>query len=187
MSTVGTISRIAASVAGRTVDAVTHPVRTVGSAAGRARHLTGSVIGGSRSVIGSSRAVIGGSRPVGTDSREPAPGHAPAEEFPEAPTPRTVRAQEPSTTEPKAASRSAAHTGRSDEPTDDWHDELDDGPDAETQAGTTGVAPGINPATGEPNRPQPDTEPLLDPSLTKKTKAEAEMMRQASDAPPKKG
>ena len=47
---------------------------------------------------------------------------------------------EPSTTEPKAASRDAAHHGRGSEPSDDWHDEIEDGPDV-----------GINPATGLPN------------------------------------
>ncbi len=48
---------------------------------------------------------------------------------------------EPSTTEPKAASRDAAHHGRGADPTDDWHDEIEDGPEV-----------GINPATGLPHR-----------------------------------
>ncbi len=157
MSTVGTITKIASDVIGRAAHAVTHPIQTVSSVTGLARRTAAGAVGG---------------RP--TEAEDPP-------SYPKAPRPRTAQPQEPSTTEPKAASHAAAHSGRGSEPTDDWQDELDEGPDVETPVGTTGAAPGSNPDTGRTNLQQPGTEPLMDPSLTKATKAEAEMMKKASD------
>ena len=50
-----------------------------------------------------------------------------------------------------------------------------------TPAGTTAAGPGYNPDTAESDLHQPDTEPLMDPSLTKKVRSEAETMRKASE------
>ena len=78
-------------------------------------------------------------------------------------------AVDPSTTEPKAASRQAAHQGRGAEPTDDWHDELDDGSEPE-----------VNPATGQPHSTADDG-PLLDPSVAKQVRSESETLSKAAD------
>lgn len=157
MSTVGTIAKIATDVVGKAAHAATHPVQTVTGVASRARELATAVTGG-------------GGTPMTT---EPA-------DFPEAPPLRSVRPQEPSTTEPKAPSRAAAHSGRGED-IDDWQEEVEDDTEVTTPAGTTGAGPGYNPDTAETGLEQPDTEPLMDPSLTKAVKAEAETMRKASD------
>lgn len=67
-------------------------------------------------------------------------------------------------TEPKAPSRGAEHGGPGEDEVADWEAELDEAPDL---------------SVGE--QPQPDTEPLMDPSLTKKIKAEAETLERAAD------
>lgn len=181
MASVDTITKIAADVVGRTTHAVTHPVATVTNVAGRARRAAAAVVAGGSSGSGGSGAssASNASSASGDKARE---GQG-ASSYPEAPTPHRVRPQEPSTTEPKAASPAARHAGRGGEPTDDWQDELDDGPDVTTPVGTTGAGPGSNPDTGETDLQQPDTAPLMDPSLTKAAKAEAEMMRKAAENP----
>jgi hypothetical protein len=162
MSTVGTITKhatdLATHVVGKAAHAVTHPVRTAEDVVSRARDVASTVIGGGR-----------------------APAPPATAPFPEAPPVRTARPQEPSVTEPKAPSRNAQHGGPGDDRVDDWREELAGGPDVTTPVGTTGAGPGYNPDTGETDLQQPDTEPLMDPSLTKKVKAEAETMRQASE------
>ena len=50
-----------------------------------------------------------------------------------------------------------------------------------TPVGTTGAGPDVNPDTTESDLQQPGTEPLMDPSTTKRIKRESEMLRKASD------
>jgi hypothetical protein len=50
-----------------------------------------------------------------------------------------------------------------------------------TPVGTTGAGPGFNPDTGESDLQQPGTEPLMDPSTTKRVKKETDTLRKASD------
>ncbi|GAB7006692.1 hypothetical protein JCM18899A_41650 [Nocardioides sp. AN3] len=50
-----------------------------------------------------------------------------------------------------------------------------------TPVGTTGAGVGYNPHTGETDLQQPGTEPLMDPSTTKRIKAETDVLRKASD------
>ncbi|WP_183100758.1 hypothetical protein [Nocardioides pelophilus] len=138
MSTVGTISKIATEVAGRTAHAVTHPVETVSSVTGRARRLAG--------------AVVAGGRTREPDVAEP-PSAAPASATP-------TSAAQPPPAQPVAPQEVA----------DDWADELDD-------------MPTVNPATGQPHRQQSDDDALLDPSLAKANRSEAEMMRKAAEGP----
>lgn len=151
MSTVGTITKLATEVVGKAAHAVTHPRQTVTAVTGHARGLASSVTGGEKA-------------PSPTDPGSPHRNVEPAEPV----TPAVP--VEPSTTEPKAASRDGAHHGRGSEPSDDWHDEIEDAPDV-----------GINPATGQPNQGQSDDGPLIDPSVTKAVRSESEVMGRAAD------
>lgn len=172
MQAVGTIAKLAENVIGRTVHAVIHPFETLTDAAGFARDKAGAVLPGRRSE-GEWRDAGPDERPAGMpDLAPPLPpidaSDAPGEAF---------------ETHPKAPSRNAEHGG----PGDDTFDDLepwDNDADVETPVGTTGAGPGYNPSTGETDLQQPGTEPLMDPSLTKQVKSEAETMRKAADPAP---
>ena len=170
MSTVGSIAKLATEVVGKAAHAVTHPRKTVSAVTGHARDLTASVTRADHKDVEPLEqspidAAAAPAAPAAPDAYVSPDRHVePAEPVPPA------QSVEPSTTEPKAASRDAAHHGRGSEPTDDWHDELEDGPDV-----------GINPATGQPNARQGDDEPLIDPSVAKAVRSEAETMQKASD------
>ncbi|MDZ5619548.1 hypothetical protein SFC88_01845 [Nocardioides sp. HM23] len=163
MSTVGTITKLATEVVGKAAHAVTHPRQTVTTVTGHARDLAATVTGGDQKTS------------TTTGTTETAPEDAPLYESPQRnvepaePVP-PAESVEPSTTEPKAASREAAHHGRGADPTDDWHDEIEDPSDV-----------GINPATGLPNTGQSDDEPLIDPSVAKSVRSESETMSRAAD------
>ena len=165
MSTVGTITKLATEVVGKAAHAVIHPRQTVTSVTGHARDLAATVTGGDQKTSSTT-----------TETAETAPPEVPIYESPHRnvepaePVP-PAESVEPSTTEPKAASRDAAHHGRGADPTDDWHDELEDPADV-----------GINPATGLPNTDLAhDDGPLLDPSVAKAVRSESETMSRAAD------
>lgn len=167
MSTVGTITRFATGIAGRAAHAVTHPRQTVTAVTGHAKGLAATVTGGEH----------GSEAPPETTSQtkarakfEPAVVPSPPRNTEPAEPVEPAQSMEPSTTEPKAASRQAAHQGRGEEPTDDWHDELDDRSEED-----------VNPATGEPHTVPGDDEPLLDPSVAKAVRSESETMSKAAD------
>ena len=167
MSTVGSITKLATEVVGKAAHAVTHPRKTVSAVTSHARDLTASVTRADhKEVVPLEQSPIDApDAPDAPDAYVSPDRHVePAEPVPPA------QSVEPSTTEPKAASRDAAHHGRGSEPSDDWHDELEDGPDV-----------GINPATGQPNTRQGDDAPLIDPSVAKAVRSEAETMQKASD------
>jgi hypothetical protein len=85
-------------------------------------------------------------------------------------------------TEPQSASRQGAHGGPDpEEQLANWGDELTDDVEVETPVGTTGAGEGYNPDTGETDLQQPGTEPLMDPSLTKSIKSEAETLQKAAE------
>ena len=156
MSTVGTITKLASDVVGKAAHAVIHPRKTVTAVTVHARDLAATVTGGDQKTSSPTDAGFYESAHRNVEPAEPV---QPAESV------------EPSTTEPKAASRESAHHGRGADPTDDWHDELDDAPDI-----------GVNPATGLPNTAQVgDDEPLLDPSAAKTVRSESETMSRAAD------
>ncbi|HEY0890587.1 MAG TPA: hypothetical protein VGE38_13345 [Nocardioides sp.] len=105
---------------------------------------------------------------------EPAVSSAPAE--PAEPRPAV-------TTEPSSP---AGAGGEVDEMLDEAAQELeDDDTGITTPVGTTGADVGHNPDTAETDLQQPGTEPLMDPSTTKKIKAESDVLRKAAD--PDKG
>jgi len=89
---------------------------------------------------------------------------------------------------PSAETRDIAH---GDAPTDQrevdaWTEDLDVGLgaptlDIETPVGTTAADIGHNPDTDDVSLQQPDTEPLLDPSLTKSVKSESDTLSRAAD------
>jgi hypothetical protein len=151
MSAVGTITKLATEVVGKAAHAVTHPRQTVTAVTGHAKDLASTVTGGEKASIP-------------TDTGGPHRNVEPAEPVPPA------KPVEPSTTEPKAASRDGAHHGRGSEPSDDWHDEVEDAPDV-----------GVNPATGQPNQGQSDEGPLIDPSIAKAVRSESEVLGRAAD------
>src|SRR5436190_17843567 len=155
MSTVGTITKLATGVVGKAAHAVIHPRQTVATVTGHARDLTASVrredhkdvVPLDESPADAGDAADAADVQVSPDRNvEPAEPMIPAEPV------------EPSTTEPKAASRDAAHHGRGSDPTDDWHDEIEEASDE-----------GINPDTGQPNTLQgtEDDGPLIDPAVAK--------------------
>jgi hypothetical protein len=59
--------------------------------------------------------------------------------------------------------------------------------DVITPVGTTGAAPGYNPDTAEADLQQPGTEELMEPSTTKKVKAETDFLRKAAERNPDSG
>lgn len=166
MSTVGTITRLATGVVGKAAHAVIHPRQTVTAVTVHARDLAATVTGGDQRTTSTTDVDAEAARPPKTTFYEsPHRNVEPAEPV------QPAESVEPSTTEPKAASRESAHHGRGSDPTDDWHDELDDDPDV-----------GINPATGLPNSDQVgDDEPLLDSSMAKAVRSESETMSRAAD------
>lgn len=146
MSAVATITKLATEVVGRTAHVVTHPVGTVSTVAGKARGIASSVLGESKQEVA----------PTPEAPADPPAAASPVADFgadtlPEPTVIEPAEPEEPFVTEPKAASREGAHGGRGEEPSDDWHEEIDEGPEVTTSAGTTGVAPEINPATGLPH------------------------------------
>lgn len=161
MATVGTLSKIATGVIGRTARAVTHPVATVTSAAGQVQKVASALTGSSATPTAPTAPAAPAADEGQVEDRSEEARPAIITPDPEAAAEAAVAAELardvepapviPEATEPKAASREAGHSGRGDEPTDDWHDELDDGQEVETAAGTTGLAPEINPATGLPH------------------------------------
>lgn len=173
MSTVGTLTRLAGTAIGRTAHAVTHPVESAAFAAGLARGTAGAVISGVRR-HGPGDESPGATTDVPRRSDTAAPARA-ATEVPPRPTP------DPVATEPSAASRTTAHGGTDTARADDPYAELGEDPDVETPVGTTGAGAGYNPDTTETGLQQPDTEPLMDPSLTKAVKSEADTLRKAAD------
>lgn len=122
-------------------------------------------------------------RPAGPPLREPlpaAPQRTP-EELASAPV-------EPFATEPKAASRDSAHGGQPGdrEEVDGYVEEAQPDTDAyvsvETPVGTAGAGAGYNPDTAEGDLQQPDTAPLLDPSVAKEIRSETDVLRKAADS-----
>jgi hypothetical protein len=87
--------------------------------------------------------------------------------------------------EPKAPSVESARgeSSREPEPAEDWAAEAEPVTElgVENPVGTTGADVGSNPDTAEADLQQPDTEPLLDPSLTKQVKSEAQTLGKAAD------
>ncbi|KAA1427918.1 hypothetical protein [Nocardioides antri] len=163
MSTVGTITKLATGVVGKAAHAVIHPRQTVTAVTGHARDLAASVTGGDQKAPSTTDDAAAATEVPLYES--PQRNVEPAEPV------EPAQSVEPSTTEPKAASRESAHHGRGSDPTDDWHDELDDAPDV-----------GINPATGLPNTYQASEDgPLLDPSVAKAVRSESETMSRAAD------
>jgi hypothetical protein len=57
----------------------------------------------------------------------------------------------------------------------------DDGDELRTPAGTAAAGAGYNPDTTESGLDQPGTEPLMDPSTTKRIKSETDTLRKAAD------
>ena len=165
MSTVGTITKLATGVVGKAAHAVTHPRQTVTTVTGHARGLAATVTGGERSQSPADAPPDQATHPGPTIVPSPPRNVEPAEPI------EPAEPVEPSTTEPKAASRQAAHQGRGDEPTDDWHDELEDTDDED-----------LDPVTGQPHTP-PDAEdePLLDPSVAKAIRSESETLSRAAE------
>jgi len=65
----------------------------------------------------------------------------------------------------------------------------DDVPDPDdvdviTPVGTTGAAPGYNPSTAESDLQQPGTEQIMEPSTTKRVKAETDVLRRGAERNP---
>lgn len=169
MSTVGTITKLATEVVGKAAHAAIHPRQTVSAVTGHARDLAATVTGGGQKTSTDAEATTAAAPTEAPPYESPQRNVEPAEPV------QPAESVEPSTTEPKAASRAAAHQGRGSEPSDDWHDEIEDGPDV-----------GINPATGLPNTLHGDNaEPGLDPSVAKAVRSEAETLSRAAD--PEKG
>ncbi|HET9500044.1 MAG TPA: hypothetical protein VFO98_07270 [Marmoricola sp.] len=177
--------------------AVRHPVESAAYGAGLVRGAATAV-----RRLKSGHGVVTEDDLAGHESTEPAtapqrvglePGERLAAEDAEAVTPAPAHPGGPGEqfeTEPQASSRDSEHGGPGDDSEldvlEDWPQdpgaEPDPGtPDVTTPAGTTGAGAGFNPDTGETDLQQPDTEPLMDPSLTKSVKSESDTMRKAAD------
>ncbi len=94
--------------------------------------------------------------------------------------------------EPRAASRDEEHgeaalqRAEVDEIAEETDEALPGGDvDVQTPVGTTGAGAGFNPDTAESDLQQPQTEPLVDPALTKSVKSTQRTAKKASSKTPK--
>jgi hypothetical protein len=79
----------------------------------------------------------------------------------------------------RAAPLEAEPVGASDDSADDAQDEDQD--ELLTASGIPAAGVGINPATGQPNDYDPESEPLLDPSTVKSVRSETDVLRRAAE------
>jgi hypothetical protein len=197
--------------AGTAAQAVRHPISSAAYAAGMARGLAGAAVHGvlvrgreehrtssppvpsqtgadSAADSTTSGSTTSAAAEIPTPQRVPKPV-PPPDAFDDMVVIEAGPPHESFATEPKAVSRESAHGGpASDAEIDAWLDEaMAEGDDigVETPVGTTGVSAGHNPDTAEADLQQPGTEPLLDPSVMKAVRSEAEILRKAAD--PDKG
>lgn len=183
------------------VHALRHPVSSAAYTAGMARGLVGVVFHGATATghaVEVGRATVPAQRAA---TAEPATGRREPQRVMKA-VPRPEDLEEPIViepsdeepgesfaTEPKAVSRESAHGGgaATDAEIDAWIDEAmarGDDVDVETSVGTTGADVGTNADTGDADRPEHLTQPLLDPSVAKAIRSESEPLRKAADTEP---
>jgi hypothetical protein len=183
------------------LDAVRHPLRTAGDAVAMGRSLVASVVSGRRpgapdapdshdSIVDDDRPVAEAAPPPATAKKhgdpvvagaEPAGSGTGAESGGPEQNPADVaaddRAHDAIVTEPSAVSG----PGDDDEIPSPAVQPDDEDIEVTTPVGTTGAGPGVNPDTTESDLQQPGTEPLMDPSTTKRIKSESDTLRKASD------
>ena len=180
--------------------AARHPLRTVGEVATQGRGLVAGFVTGHRSAPDSpkrqgdplaeaagaaapSTGTTGSSGSSGSSGQSASatatPTTAAGESGAEAEVPETP--QEQVVTEPS----SVTGPGDDDEIPSPAVQPADEDVEVTTPVGTTGAGPGFNPDTTETDLQQPGTEPLMDPSTTKRIKRESETLRKAAD--PHKG
>ncbi|HET7684696.1 MAG TPA: hypothetical protein VFK34_13615 [Marmoricola sp.] len=200
---------LAGKVIGGASHAVRHPVESAAYGAGIVlgaatvvRRLKHGHSGADRSDGPSERGVVTEADLEGHTTSEPPsepqrvglePGERLAAERAEAVTPPPARPGKPGEqfeTDPQASSRDSEHGGPGDDSEldvlKDWPQDPgakpDLGtPDVTTPVGTAAAGEGYNPDTAETDLQQPDTEPLMDPSLTKAIKSESDTMRKGAD------
>jgi hypothetical protein len=165
--------------------AARHPLRTAGGVATQGRGLVAAFVSGHRA----EHTAPSAAGPVGEPVAEPAgdspkPHGDPVTEAAEAATSRVTPAAEP---QDQVVTEPSTVTGPGDEEEIPSSAVEFDDEDIEvtTPVGTTGAGLAFNPDTTETDLQQPGTEPLMDPSTTKRIKAESDTLRKASD--PKKG
>lgn len=166
------------------LQAVRHPVRTVGEVAELGRGLVASVLSRGRAdtvsrVVESDERIA---RPAPQDESatvkkqgDPLTRTSAAPEAPEAPD--TTPEHEQIVTEPSGVTG----PGDADEIPSPAVQPEDEDIEVITPVGTTGAGPGYNPDTTESDLQQPGTEPLMDPATTKRIKKETDTLRKASD------
>jgi hypothetical protein len=161
------------------LDAARHPVRTVGDVVTQGRGLVASFVTGHRP-----QPAAPVERPVAEPAGDEAlkkqgdPMAAAAESAVSEPADAAGPALDQVITEPSAV------TGPGDDdeiPSPAVQPSPDDDVEVITPVGTTGAGPAVNPDTTESDLQQPGTEPLMDPSTTKRIKHETETLRRASD------
>ena len=153
----------------RTTGMLLHPLQTTREVVADAGHIVGlGVETATRIVSGRGAGTVQGPNvpPVDQVKRR---GSVPAEDLVSRPGPVPPELLDGAATplpkpEPPKAPRTARKVG--EEP--------------KTMAGTTAAGIGHNPATGEPNLPLADDEPLLDTATVKAVASEAAMMRKAA-------
>jgi hypothetical protein len=187
------------------VHALRHPVASAAYTAGMARGLVGAALHGATTTghdTEAGRTTVPPQRAAAPEpGTEPATGPREPQRVMKA-VPRPEDLEEPIViepddeepgesfaTEPKAVSRESAHGGgpATDAEIDAWIDEAmarGEDVDVETSVGTTGADIGNNPDTGDADRPEHLTQPLLDPSVAKAIRSESETLRKGADPEP---
>ncbi|SFC49595.1 hypothetical protein SAMN04487968_10768 [Nocardioides terrae] len=171
------------------LNAVRHPLRTAGGVLTLGRGMVGAVVTGhghDRPLLDPDRAVAEptGDEPTLKRHGDPVTQSTPAPESSDESsdqTPEPGPVHDPVFTEPS----SVTGPGDDEELTSYVGGPEDEDVEVVTPVGTTGAGPGVNPDTTESDLQQPGTEPLMDPSTTKRIKRETDVLRKASD--PKKG
>lgn len=189
-----------AAVLGTLTQTVRHPRRSVGEAVALARGVAMHLMAGRESQpggpgsehAGSTGPVASPAAPTKVHGDKLAPDSEPQHHDGSAEAAETAGSAAPAepaeprpavTTEPSSP---AGAGGEVDEMLDEAAQELEDADTGiTTPVGTTGADVGHNPDTAETDLQQPGTEPLMDPSTTKKIKAESDVLRKAAD--PDKG
>lgn len=160
------------------ISAVRHPVRTASDVVTLGRELVGSVTGRSPGTVSS---VVESGDPVAQPAPSTSSETVKKQGDPLAdgtrPSGQTEDQHDQVVTEPSPVTG----PGDADEIPSPAVQPSDEDIEVTTPVGTTGAGPGVNPDTTESDLQQPGTEPLMDPSTTKRVKSETETLRKASE------
>ena len=184
------LAKAPAAAARAVAHTLRHPRHSAGEALGLVRGAAAAFVAGRRGHGHQAPAETAGDA-AQTPSAQPAAPRKdqgdPIAEAAQAAVDRSRGPAEVAQPRPEVMTEPSAPAARADaDEIDEALDEaLEEDTEIETPVGTTGADVAHNPHTGETDLQQPGTEPLVDPSTTKRIKSESDILRKAAD--PDKG